>query len=421
LTAFRNDFYPRIAVTVDMIATGTDVKPIECLVFMRDVKSKNYFEQMLGRATRTLGEDDLKRVSPSAKQRKLGFIVVDAVGVTKSQKTTSRQLERKPTISLENLMMSVATGARDENTLTSLAGRLARLDKVMTDKEKEKFAEICDTSVIKIAADMLNAFDEDKIYEAIGEKYGPNIPDGKLSEYVNDVGRELADKVSEPFNLPEVRDYIENVRRNHDQIIDIINIDTVTFSGWDTDQTQKAGEAIESFAQFIEDNKTTIDALEVIYSQSYKTRPLTLEMVRELHSGLLKANLPTEKLWMAYSIRQPAKVKEKSVINQLADIISLVRFQCGQTSELNTFSADVARRFQLWTFEKQRGALKFTEEQMDWLRMLRDHITASMSVSPEHLELSPFNSKGGLGRFYEVFGGEYENLLQEMNYALIAA
>jgi type I restriction enzyme R subunit len=421
LTAFRNDFYPRIAVTVDMIATGTDVKPIECLVFMRDVRSKNYFEQMLGRATRTLGENDLKRVSPSARQRKLGFIVVDAVGVTKSQKTTSRQLERKPTISLKDLMMSVATGARDEDTLTSLAGRLARLDKVMTDKEKGKFAEICDTSVVKIAADMLNAFDEDKIDEAVREKYGPNIPDEKLSEYVNDVGRELADKVSEPFNLPEVRDYIESVRRNHDQIIDNINIDTVTFSGWDTDQTQKAGEAIESFAQFIEDNKTTIDALEVIYSQSYKTRPLTLEMVRELHSELLKANLPTEKLWMAYSIRQPAKVKEKSVINQLADIISLVRFQCGQTSELNTFSADVARQFQLWTFEKQRGALKFTEEQMDWLRMIRDHITASMYVSPEHLELSPFDSKGGLGKFYEVFGSEYENILQEMNYALVAA
>jgi type I restriction enzyme R subunit len=86
LASFRNDYNPRVAVTVDMIATGTDVKPIECLVFMRDVRSKNYFEQMLGRATRTLGEDDLKKVSPSAKERKLGYIVVDAVGVTKSKK-----------------------------------------------------------------------------------------------------------------------------------------------------------------------------------------------------------------------------------------------------------------------------------------------------------------------------------------------
>jgi type I restriction enzyme R subunit len=183
LTAFRNDYNPRIAVTVDMIATGTDVKPIECLVFMRDVRSKNYFEQMLGRATRTLGEDDLKKVSPSATQRKLGYVVVDAVGVTKSQKTASRQLERKPTVSMKDLMMSVALGSHDEDTLTTLAGRLARLDKVMTPKEKEKFSEIYDTPVIAIAANMLNAFDADKVDEAVRSKYGDLIPADKLPEY----------------------------------------------------------------------------------------------------------------------------------------------------------------------------------------------------------------------------------------------
>jgi type I restriction enzyme R subunit len=144
-------------------------------------------------------------------------------------------------------------------------------------------------------------------------------------------------------------------------------------------------------------------------------------MVKELYAALLAANLPPEKLWMAYSIRQAEKVREKSIINQLADIISLVRFQLGQTTELNTFSSDVARRFQLWTFEKQRGTLKFTEEQTDWLRMIRDHIAASMSVTAEHLDLSPFDSRGGLGKFYELFGGEYESILNEMNYALLAA
>ena len=421
LTAFRNDYYPRIAVTVDMIATGTDVKPIECLVFMRDVRSKNYFEQMLGRATRTLGEDDLKKVSPSAVQKKLGYIVVDAVGVTKSQKTTSRQLERKPTVSLKDLMMSVALGAHDEDTLTTLAGRLASLDKVMTIKEKMKFAEICETPVIEIASNMLNAFDEDIIDEAVREKYGALLPYDKREEYAAEISAEIAVAASAPFNLPEVRDYIESARKSHFQIIDNVNIDNVTFSGWDTDQAQRAGETIEAFAQFIEENRSAIDALEIIYSQSYINRPLTLEMVKELYTALLTVNLPPEKLWMAYSIHQPEKVRDKSVINQLADIISLVRFQLKQTTELNTFSSDVARRFQSWTFEKQRGTLKFTEEQMDWLRMLRDHIAASMSVTTEHLDLSPFDSRGGLGKFYELFGNEYESILSEMNYALIAA
>jgi type I restriction enzyme R subunit len=421
LTAFRNDYYPRIAVTVDMISTGTDVKPIECLVFMRDVRSKNYFEQMLGRATRTLGEDDLRKVSPSATQRKLGYIVVDAVGVTKTQKTTSCQLNRKPTIPLKDLMMGVATGARDEDTLTTLAGRLARLDKVMTPKEKEKFAAIYDTPIITIAANLLNAFDPDKIEEAVHGKYGPVIPDHKLPEYAEEARKELAETASAPFNRPEVRRYIEDVRKSHDQIIDNVNIDTVTFSDWDTDREKNANEAVGRFAKFIEDNRAIIEALEIIYSQSYKSRPLTLEMVKELYAALQKENLPAEKLWTAYSIRHPEKVREKSAINKLADIISLVRFQLGQTTELRTFSSEVALRFQRWTFEKQKGALKFTGEQMDWLRMLRDHIAASMSVTPEHLDLSPFDGKGGLGRFYELFGSDYESILNEMNYALLAA
>ena len=87
LASFRNDYYPRVAVTVDMIATGTDVKPIECLIFMRDVRSKNYFEQMKGRGTRTLNKDDLQKVTPSATENKDHFVIVDAVGVTKSKKT----------------------------------------------------------------------------------------------------------------------------------------------------------------------------------------------------------------------------------------------------------------------------------------------------------------------------------------------
>ena len=448
LTSFRNDYYPRIAVTVDMIATGTDVKPIECLVFMRDVRSKNYFEQMLGRATRTLGEDDLKKVSPSAKERKLGYIVVDAVGVTKSQKTTSRQLERKPTVSLKDLMMGVALGATDEDTLTTLAGRLAKLDKVMTTKEKEKFKELCqsenitlsttidnsipipcaeaDISVISIAETLLNAFDTDVIADVIVRKYGDDIPAEKEDEYATEIGAKLVSAAAAPFNNPKLRDYIENVRKSHDQIIDTQNLDTLTFSGWGANREAKADEAIATFAQFIEDNKNTIDALSIIYNESYKARPLTLEMIKELYDALRQPPyvLSVEKLWFAYSVKQPDKVKTPNVVNQLADIISLIRFQIGQTTELNSFSADVARRFQAWTFDKQKGNFKFTQEQAEWLRLIRDHIAASIEVTTDDLELSPFDSMGGLGKFYQLFknyDGGYEYVLKEMNYALLAA
>ena len=132
LSAFRNDYYPRIAVTVDMIAIGTDVKPIECLVFMHDVRSKNYFEQMKGRGTRVLDKDDLQKVTPSATGSKDHFVIVDAVGVTKSKKSDTRPLERKPTVSMKELMMNVALGARDEDNLLSSPDTVRYLEEKAT-------------------------------------------------------------------------------------------------------------------------------------------------------------------------------------------------------------------------------------------------------------------------------------------------
>jgi len=93
ISSFRNSYNPRIAVTVDMISTGTDIRPLECLLFMRDIHSNVYFEQMKGRGTRTISSTDLKAVTPDA-ENKTGFIIVDAVGVCESDKTDSRPLER---------------------------------------------------------------------------------------------------------------------------------------------------------------------------------------------------------------------------------------------------------------------------------------------------------------------------------------
>ena len=422
LRDFRIELGPRIAVTVNMIAAGTDVKPIECLVFMRDVRSKNYFEQMLGRATRTLGAEDLQRVSPSAMHQKTGYILVDAAGVVKSKKTNSRQFESKPSLSLEQLMKAVSMGACDLGTVTSLAGRLIKLDRVMEPKEKESFAKICKTPLIEMAANMLNAFDEDqigkKVREVHGEYVSPEAPE--YAKYAAKASEEMAKAACKPINRPEVRDFLRDMHKCHFQIIDDLNIDAVTFSDWGENKEQQAQETIETFAKFIQDNRSKIDALKIIYSQSYKNRPLTLEMVKELYGLLTRASLPPQKLWAAYSVCQPEKVKAKSVVNQLADIISLVRFQLGQTMELYPFSADVARRFKEWTFEWQKGARKFTEEQMNWLRDIRDHIAESMYMPPEHLELSPFDGKGGLGKFHQLFGSGCEEMLADMNYALMA-
>lgn len=418
LSEFRNDYNPRIAVTVDMIATGTDVKPLECLLFMRDVKSRNYYEQMLGRARRVLDYDDLVKVTPSAHTPKVSYAIIDAVGVTKSVKTETRPLERKPTVSLKDLMMSVVLGARDDDTITSLANRFLRLHKVLNTKEQERVLELSDGLALNdIARNMLDAFDEDVISER-AEKTCGYVSD----EAFDQAQRELVEEAVAPVMDADLRTFIENARKAHDQIIDNVNIDRIVFVGWDSDHEAKAAEALSTFRTFLEENKDELDALQIIYSQSYAQRPLTLQMIKEVYAKLQDApyRLSNEMLWSAYEIECGERVARKSVVNKLVDIISLIRFEIGHDDNLVTFADCVKARFRDWVLSENAGNVHFSEEQMEWLRMLRDTVAVNASVTVEDLNYAPFDNKGGLGKFYALFGDRYETLLAELSLALVA-
>lgn len=415
LSSFRNGYNPRIAVTVGMIATGTDVKPIECLIFMRDVKSKNYFEQMKGRGTRVLSKEDLQKVTPSATENKDHFVIVDAVGVTKSRKSDTRPLERKPAVSMKELMMNVALGAKDEDTLTSLANRVIRLNSQMTPAERKKFEEKVGVAAGTVAENLLNAFDEDVILEQAKKNTEISNP---TEEQINVIQKELVQSAVAPFYNPDIRDYIENVRRNHDQIIDSVNLDSVVFAGFDAQQEENVNKVISSFRTFIEENKDEIVALRIIYDAAYKERPMVIEKLKELYEKLKSQGITIERLWDCYAIKQPEKVKN-STMTQLTDLISIIRFEMGYADTLTPFADKVNYNFMQWTFKKNAGNIQFTEEQMEWLRLIKDHIAASLSILPEDLDLTPFDRKGGLLGFYDVFGDDYEKILQEMNEELV--
>lgn len=416
LSSFRNDYYPRIAVTVDMIATGTDVKPIECLIFMRDVRSKNYFEQMKGRGTRTLDMNDLQKVTPSATGNKDHFVIVDAVSVTKSKKTETRTLERKPSVSMKELMMNVALGSKDEDTLTSLANRLVRLNSQMSAGERKQFASKIGTAAGQLAENLLNAFDEDVISARAQADTGENEPAEEQLAQAKDA---LVKEAVAPFHDPDVREYIENVRRSHDQIIDNVNLDTLLYAGWDTQREENADRVITSFRDFIEENKDEIIALRIIYDQRYADRPMAIEQLKGLYEKLKAKGVTVERLWDCYAIKQPDKVK-RGTLAQLTDLISLVRFEMGYTDSLAPFADRVNYNFMQWTLRRNAGAVHFTEEQMEWLRLIKDHIATSLSILPDDLDLTPFDRKGGLLGFYDAFGDGYEELLAEMNVELVA-
>ena len=416
LSEFRNGYNPRIAVTVDMIATGTDVKPIECLIFMRDVRSKNYFEQMKGRGTRTLSKDDLQKVSPSATENKDHFVIVDAVGVTKSKKSSTRTLERKPSVSMKELMMNVVLGARDENTLTSLANRVIRLNSRMTASEKKGFEETVGLPAGRVAEQLLDAFDEDVIAQKAQADFATASP---TPQQLTQSKKALIAQAITPFLSPEARDYMENVRRNHDQIIDNVNLDTVLFAGFDVQQEANAERAIQTLRDFIAENRDEIIALRILYDQRYKDRPMVISRLKALYEKLKAKGVTVERLWDCYAIQKPGKVKG-GTLGQLADLVSIIRFEMGYADHLAPFADRVNYNFMQWTLRRNAGAVHFTDEQMEWLRLIKDHIAVSLSVEPEDLELSPFDRRGGLGRFYEVFGAHYEDILREMNVELVA-
>ena len=420
LSAFRNDYYPRIAVTVDMIATGTDVKPIECLIFMRDVRSKNYFEQMKGRGTRVLEKEDLQKVTPSATENKDHFVIVDAVGVTKSKKTDTRPLERKPSVSMKELMLNVAMGAKDEDTLTSLANRIIRLNSKMTDKERTEFKTKVGFSAGVVAQRLLDAFDPDVISEKAGvDLSDDHEPTEEEQNLMDESKKELIKEAIQPFYNSDIRVYIDNVRRSHEQVIDSVNIDSVLFAGFDADKQANADRILKTFHEFIEANKDEILMLRIIYDQRYKDRPMAILQLKALYEKLKAQNITIERLWECYAIKKPEKVR-RGTAAQLTDLISIIRFEMGYTDNLTPFADNVNYNFMQWTLRKNAGNVHFTEEQMEWLRLIKDHIAVSLSIEPKDLDLSPFDRKGGLGRFYDVFGDRYEAILQEMNMELVA-
>lgn len=419
LSQFRNDYNPRIAVTVDMIATGTDVKPLECLLFMRDVKSRNYFEQMKGRGTRTMGFDDLKKVTPSTVSAKTHFVIVDAVGVTKNIKTDSRPLERKKGISLKALLEAVTFGAQDEDLYISLASRLSRLNKQITDDERATFAEKANGKDISAAIrDLFSAYNPDIIdARAAGIKQQqPQMPEQEVQEQAQ---RELIDVARSTFS-GELNEYIENVRRVHDQIIDTVNLDTVLRAEWDKDAVVKADELISDFKAYMEANKDEITALTIFYNQPYQRRDVTFKMIKEVLEKLKleKPYLAPSRVWQAYE--QLEKVNGNSPKNELTALVSLIRRVTEIDPVLTAYDLTVNRNFQNWVFTKQAGTLKFNEDQMNWLRMIKDYVSTSFHLDLEDLDYTPFDAMGGRGRMYQLFGDEMNVMISELNEALAA-
>ena len=430
LAQFRNDYFPRIAVTVDMIATGTDVKPLECLLFMRDVRSRNYFEQMKGRGTRIITLDDLRKVTPTAKNTKDHFVIVDAVGVTKSIKSDSRPLEKKPGVPLKDLLGAVAVGNRDEDLFSSLANRLSRLEKQVTEQEKQQFSEKAEGKSIKqVVNELLQAYNPDVLDDLkakVEKEMAGESPMAK-EEAFNKLHDELKEKAAEVFHSSDLREYIENVRRAHEQTIDITNPDTLLNKGWATDSKEKAEILVADFKAWIAQHQDEITALQIFYSQPYRRRELNYKMIQEVLEKLKleRPNLAPFQIWKAYEQLEKATPTKSgqasSPKSELIALVSLLRRISGIDSTLIDYSNKVDLNFRDWILKKNAGQHnRFTEEQMQWLRMIKDHIATSIHLDKDDLDYTPFDAAGGKGKMWQLFGEQMNEIINELNEALAA-
>jgi type I restriction enzyme, R subunit len=401
---FRNSPFPRVAVTVDMIATGTDIKPLEIVMFMRSVKSRSFFEQMKGRGVRIISDTDFQSVTPDAKT-KTHFVIVDAVGVCERDKTDSRPLEQKPAIPLDKLMEHIAIGVRVPEALSSLAGRLIRLEKRIEPDVRAEVEKLSGgKSLSVIARGLLDAIDPDKV-ESLG---------GTSSVSSQEFTKQAIAPIA---NNPDLRNKILEIHRAAEQTIDTVSQDKLMFAGANAKTAEAARDTITSFRDYIEQHKAEIEALQILYSRPFRKR-LTEESLRELEAKLKPefGPQPVPMLWNAFEKNcSRGSVSRASQTRRFTDLISLVRAAIEPAIPLEPFEEHVRQRFAAWLEEKRADGTTFTGDQLAWLEKMRDYISASGSVDREHLE-----ADNVLGPIYKAFGERLWPLMEELNLTLAA-
>lgn len=401
IKSFRNTPEFRIAVTVDMIATGTDIKPLEVLIFMRDVKSQMYYEQMKGRGVRSININDLKSVTPNATD-KTRFYLIDAVGVTESHKNISQPLERNRNLSFKKLLENIAKGSSDFDTLSSLALRLSVIYNKLDKEENENLLELTNgKSLINIANEILNSIDID-------------FTDGKTEEEI----LAIKDEVLKPFNSPRLREFLINVSSKTGVYVDELTVDEVINS---KHSLEKAEDTIKSFKEFIEANKDELDALSIIYYRSYKNRKITYKTINELNQKLYNDNLSISSIWRAFELVKKDKVKSiKSPEKQLTNLIQLVRFVLGQDDELQDFSGIANSRFNLWRGRQIKKGITFSEEQDRFLEIIKDYIISNAYIENLTDIQEICYDEVGIFRAKELFDKNLESLIEDIYLAMVS-
>jgi type I restriction enzyme R subunit len=418
LAEFRNSYSPRIAVTVDMIATGTDVKPLECVFFMRAVQSRTFFEQMKGRGVRVMNNESFRAVTPDAKA-KTHFVIVDAIGVTETELSDTQPLDKEPTVGLEKLLKQLSLGDRTPELVSTIAGRLARLTRVITKDDRAELTEAAGgLELHDLVRAIVDALDPDAQVEKAKAITGDAEPS---TDAISAAAVEMIDAAVLPLaSNPVFRNKLLDVRRSYEQVVDEVSKDQLMHAGPSVDSAARAKQTVTEFRKYIEENKDEITALQVLYSRPYRQR-LTFKDIKQLANAIGRPpqQWTPEILWQAYQSLDTSKVRGSGG-RMLTDMVSLVRFALEQDPQLVPYKDQVAARFESWLATQRKIGREFSAEQLMWLGLIKEHVASSLAIAPDDFDYAPFIQHGGLGKAFAVFGNQFNPILEELTTALAA-
>ncbi len=411
IKAFRNDWQFRVAVTVDMVATGTDIRPLEVVLFLRDVRSRQYFEQMLGRGARSIGDGELRRATPSA-AAKDRFIVVDAVGVTEGGQVESEPLDRDHGATLKQLLDRAAACHEDEDLCTTLAARLARLHRHLDAAAAGRLAAAAGGATLPmLARALVDAADP----AVIGARAAADGTDA------DSAAAALRAAALLPLQSgPALRAAILDAATRSEVVIDELTPDQVLSAGFDQGRAEAV---VTQFRGFLDENRDRLDALALLHGRPAAARRLTYAGLRDLADAMARGPwlLDSARVWQCYRRLRAADVRDPGPARLLTDLVALVRFALGTAPVLEPVAADVGRRFNLWLGREGRAGRDYTASQLAWLHLLRDHVAANAEVALSSLREDPqLSARGGVRGARDALGADrLPGLLEELSDTLM--
>lgn len=356
---FRNDRDFRIAVTCTLVATGTDVKPLEVVMFMRDVESLPLYIQMKGRGVRTIGDEQLRNVTPNAFSKDC-FYLVDAVGVTEHEKTIPTATDEPTTkiITLKELLERISHGYIPDEYLKRLAATLARIYNKADDSQRKEFARLSHDDMKELSA---------RIYDAL-EK-------GILPPFVSTDNPNVERKglVAPLANHADARRYLLILAAGFVNTL-MPGEDTLISKGFSIEEAKSTTEAFEDFCKKYYDE---IEAIRIIYNN--EGTPITYSILKDLENKLKMANnhFTSKQLWNSYAIVNPKAVRRsttKEESDALTNIIQLVRFAFRQIERLDSVVTTSKQYFNLWLGQTQR---EITDKQREVISRIVDYIASN--------------------------------------------